>query len=61
MTEDFNKDLCEERHKHLQEWCEEIEIKIQKVSNRFLMLLTGLCLNLIGVIATLAILLMAKE
>ena len=55
MAEGFNKELCEERHEYLKEWCEGMEKKQQKTSNRFIMMLTGLSLNLVGVVILLII------
>ena len=55
MTDEFNKELCEERHEYLKDWSEGMEKRMQKVSNRFIVLLTGICLNLIGVIILLVI------
>ena len=50
MNETYNYKLCEERHHYLKNWCEDVEGRLQKVSNRFIIMLTGLTLNLAGVI-----------
>jgi hypothetical protein len=55
MTEGYNKDLCEERHEYLKEWCDGMEASQNKLSNRFIVLLTGLSLNLAGIIILLVI------
>ncbi len=55
MPEDFNKELCEERHEYLRDWCDDMEKRMQKVSNRFIIMLTGLSLNLAGVVILLLI------
>jgi hypothetical protein len=47
----YNPQLCEERHLRLTTWCEEAQNKMNKISNRFIILLTGLSLNLgVGII-----------
>lgn len=56
----FNPDLCEERHGYLKEWCQGMEGRMKKVENRFLALMTTLCLNLLGVIVILIKLLASK-
>ena len=53
--EEFNFELCQERHRYLKGWCVDMEKKVQKSSNRFIMMLTGLTLNLVGVVIVLII------
>ena len=48
--QEYNHDLCEERHSYLKTWCEEASNRMKKVENRFLAMMTTLCLNLIVVI-----------
>ena len=55
MEEAYNYELCQERHTYLKNWCEDMEDKVGKVSNRFIIMLTGLCLNLVGVVILLII------
>ncbi len=57
MTEEFNYKLCEERHEYLKVWCDDMDKRMQTVSNRFIAMLTGLALNLVGVIGVMIILL----
>ena len=52
-TDEFNFKLCQERHDKLDKWCADMEQRMRTVSNRFIILLTGICLNLVGVIAIL--------
>ena len=55
MAEEYNPQLCQERHDNLKEWSDDMEQKLQKVSNRFIAMLAGLTLNLTGVIILLII------
>ena len=55
MVEEYNHELCQERHTYLKNWCEDMENQVRKVSNRFIIMLTGLCLNLVGVVILLII------
>lgn len=55
-AEDYNKELCDERHVRLDKWCIKLEVRMKVVENRFLALVTLLIANLLGVIATLVIL-----
>ena len=57
MTETFNKELCDEKHGTLNEWCNKLEIRVKSVENRFLAMVTLLVFNLLGVAGTLLILL----
>jgi len=54
---DYNFELCEARHQGLGESLREIKGRLSKVENRFLALITGILLNLLGVVGTLIILL----
>ena len=60
MPEEYNYQLCEERHEYLAQWSEEIKNRMGKIENRFLMIMTTLSLNLIGVIIILAVMWMKK-
>ena len=57
---DYNEKNCDERHAHIDNWCQNMETKIRKVENRFLALISMLSLNLVGVIVTLIVLLLNK-
>ena len=61
MMEEYNHELCQERHTYIKTWCEDMEKKVQKVSNRFIMMLTGLTLNLVGVVILLIIQIVTME
>jgi len=54
----YNWRLCEERHKNIDSLDKLIELRFKKLENRFLMIMTALCLNLLGVIASLAVIIM---
>ena len=60
MPEEFNYKLCEERHEFLNKWAEEIESRMKSLNNRFLVIMTTLSLNLIGVIIILAVMFLKK-
>ena len=53
MIEEYNWALCEERHEYIAKWSEEIKKRMKAVENRFVVILTVLSLNLIGVIGIL--------
>ena len=55
MADNFNKDLCEERHRFITGEFENMNNRLKKVENRFLVIMTTLSLTLIGVIANLLI------
>ena len=54
MAEEYNHELCQERHTYLKKWCKDMEDRVSKVNNRFIIMLTGLCLNLVGVVILVA-------
>jgi hypothetical protein len=60
MSEDYNKELCEERHKFITGEFESMDDRVKKVESRFLVIMTSLVLTLIGVIANLLIQLSGK-
>ena len=60
MPKEFNHALCEERHEFLAEWAKEIENRMKSLNNRFLVIMTTLSLNLIGVIIILAVMFLKK-
>ena len=57
MSESYNGALCEERHTYIKEEFESMDRRLKKAENRFLMIMTTLCITLIGVIANLIVLL----
>ena len=42
--------LCDERHTHIDQTLGGLDERIKKVENRFIAILTALCLNLLGVL-----------
>ncbi len=60
MSEEYNHDLCEERHEYLSKWVKEIKDRMGKLENRFLMIMTTLSLNLVGVIIIIAVMWLKK-
>lgn len=61
MAENYNAELCEERHKYIGIGFERIDMRLKKVENRFLAIMTALVLNLLGVVGTLAVLLLRTK
>ena len=56
MAEDqVVKELCDERHKHLNEWRTATDARIKVVENRFLLIMTTLALTFLGVIVNLVL------
>jgi len=56
MAEDqVVKELCDERHKHLNEWRISVDARIKVVENRFLLIMTTLALTFLGVIVNLVL------
>jgi len=55
--EDYNFKLCEERHEDIKEAFKKMDSRMHKVENRFLIILTALIVNLLGVVSSLVILL----
>lgn len=53
LLHEYNWELCQSRHKEIEADMKEVKHEISKVSNRFLVLLTMLSMNLLGVAATL--------
>ncbi len=53
---EFNWELCQTRHVKLDEDMKQVKIQLGKVSNRFIILLTMLSMNLVGVAATFLVL-----
>ena len=53
----FNPELCHERHEFITREFGDMDIRIKKVENRFLAIMTTLVINLIGIICTLGLLL----
>ncbi len=53
MDGKYNHDLCEERHEFIPKEFEKVWIKIKQLENRFLVILTLLIANLLGVVAVL--------
>lgn len=65
---EYNQGLCEERHHTIDKafgyFKDEIgkhDMRIKKVENRFLAIMTALVLNLLGVVGTLAVLLLRSK
>jgi len=56
----FNQALCEERHKNIEVDMNDLKMGLQKVSNRFIVFLTLLSLNLLGVIGILVVTLLRQ-
>jgi hypothetical protein len=54
---EYNQKNCDERHEHIDGWCEKMEEKVQKTSNRFLIMISMLSLNIVGVVVGLCIML----
>ena len=55
--DEFNTELCTERHEYIEKSFDSFDKRLKKVENRFLALITLLIGNLIGVIAVLGVLL----
>jgi len=55
MVDEFNQSHCDERHLALKDICEKLNMRLDKVENRFLIMITTLTLNLVGVISLLII------
>jgi hypothetical protein len=55
--DEFNLDLCTERHGNIKIEFNRTDTRLKKVENRFLMIITALALNLLGVVATLLVIL----
>lgn len=53
METKFNYDLCEERHERIEKDMADRNRRLEKVENRFIVLLTLLVFNLLGVLGTL--------
>lgn len=45
----YDQYLCNERHKHIEKRLENLDMDIKKVANRFLVLVTMLSMNLLGI------------
>lgn len=56
----YNWELCQMRHKDIEEDMKALKQDVQKVSNRFIILLTMLSMTLLGVAANLLIQLVGK-
>jgi len=54
----YNYELCEERHGNITEAFQRQGERIGKVENRFLAIMTILVVNLLGIVGTLAVLLL---
>lgn len=54
---EFNLQLCEERHERIDDGMKNINMRLDKVENRFIVFLTLLCANLLGVVGSLFLLL----
>jgi hypothetical protein len=52
---EYNYKLCEERHKNIEGDMDELKRGLLKVNNRFIVFLTMLSLNLLGVVCTLVV------
>lgn len=55
MTYEFNKALCEERHRVINEEIDNVDKRVKIIENRFLAIMTALVLTLVGVVANLLI------
>jgi len=53
----FNSELCTERHGFITTEFARTDVRLKKVENRFLAIMTALVLNLLGVVATLLVIL----
>ena len=51
--DEFNSELCTERHKFIVDAFDKTDGRLKKVENRFLAIMTALILNLLGVIGVL--------
>ena len=60
-NQEYNFKLCEERHDMIEDFLKNVTRRLEKVENRFIIFLSLLTLNLIGVIATLTITLLTKS
>ena len=58
--QEYNYDVCQERHERIGKDMAEFKSGLNKVNNRFIILLTMLSMNLLGVVATLAIMWLKK-
>lgn len=52
---EYNYALCEERHEKISKEFDNMDTRIKKVENRFIAIMTALILNLLGVVATLSV------
>jgi len=56
MTEEeYNPKLCNERHGYIDKGFNKMDLRLKKVENRFLAIMTVLMLNLLGVASSLAL------
>ena len=53
MVDGFNKKLCDERHDFIVTSFEKISSRLDRVEDRFLVIMTTLVITLVGVIANL--------
>ena len=51
--EGFNPELCDERHGDIKAMFKEIFLRLKKVENRFLAIMTALVFNLFGIVGIL--------
>lgn len=57
---EYNWELCQQRHRDIEDDMKEVKDGLSKVSNRFIILLTLLAANLIGVAANLFFMVIQK-
>ena len=60
MEGEYNKELCDERHHFITKGFEKMDIRLKKVENRFLAIITTVLLTLVGVIINLIVILTQK-
>ena len=60
-VDEFNSELCTERHDYIKTTFNKTDARLKKVENRFLAIMTALALNLFGVVLTLIIILVRTQ
>lgn len=61
MSTEYNAEWCKERHENIEKAFKYLDGRLKKVENRFLAMITILIMNLVGVIASLAVLVLKLQ
>jgi hypothetical protein len=61
QNNDYDSRVCNLRHESIEKWIEQMDKRISKTENRFLVLITALTLNLVGVAAGLLLLIVRLQ